>query len=262
MYAPLLIAGLLATAGGTGMQIAGNAQSQSALNAERATEARQQAGFQAKALGNVNASLAQSTAPVEQQQTSAGTANRVSMFNALQNAAVPVTGTPGQTPTKNTIVGGPTVGASRRAGASGTAWQNLAAKAQATEGGYSDWQNRQDVKNATTMGNLSAIGTQASDAASIYPIEQQVAMQKGQPLSGWGQLLSTLGSLSMMGAAVVGAPAAGAGGSVTPAAFHSAGIAADPGAGIYDFGAGINQAGFSPVPYTGWSALAGNTHFP
>jgi len=262
MYAPLLTVGLLATAVGTGMQIAGNARSKSALNAERATEARQQAGFQAKALGDVNASLAQSTAPVEQQQTAGGTANRLSMFNALQSAAAPVTGTPGQTPTKNTIVGGPTAGAAQRSGASGTAWQNLAAKSQAAEGGYSDWQNRQDVKNATTMGNLSAIGTQASDAASIYPIEQQVAMQKGQPLSGWGQLLSTLGSLSMMGAAVVGAPAAAGAGSVTPAAFHSAGIAADPGAGIYDFGAGINQAGFSPVPYTGWSAIAGNTHFP
>jgi len=223
MYAPLLIAGLLGTAAGTGMQIAGNAQSQSALNSERAAENRQQTGFQNKAQAEVNSSLAQSTAANEQKQTATGTADRISIYNALQDATAPATKTPGKTSSGNTIVGGPTAGASRRASGAGTAWSNLAAKSQATEGGYSDWENQQNVKNATTMGNLSVIGTQASNAASIYPLEQQVAMQKGQPLSGWGQLLSTLGSLSMMGASVVGAPAAGA-------------SAADTGAGMaYDW---------------------------
>ena len=207
MYAPLLIAGLAATMAGTGMQIAGNMQDKSALASERARETMQQSGFQSKALGDVNASLAQSTPAVAQAQTHGGAANRLTMYQSLKSAGAPLT-TPTPGGTGNKIVGGtPSSNAAAVAGGASNAWQNLAASAQAREGGQSDWQTQQGVKNALTMGKLGAIGTQASDAASIYPIEQQVAMQKGDPLNGWGSLLSTLGGLSMMGAAV-SAPAA------------------------------------------------------
>ena len=214
MYAPLLIAGLAATMAGTGMQIAGNMQDKSALAAERARESQQQAGFQSKALGDVNASLAQSTPAVEQAQSQGGAANRLSMYQGLKSAGAPLTA-PTDTATGNAIVGGsPSSQATAIAGGASNAWQNLAASAQAREGGQSDWQTQQGVKNAATMGKLGAIGSEASNAASIYPLEQQVAMQKGDPLNGWGSLLSTLGGLSMMGAAVM--PAA-AGAAATPA---------------------------------------------
>jgi hypothetical protein len=190
------------------MQIAGNALDKSALAATRAQEYQQQAGFRANAEGDVNASLDQSTPAAAQQQQQAGTANRLSMYQALKSAGAPLTA-PTETATGNSIVGGsPSSRAANVAGGASTAWQNLAASAQAREGGQSDWENQQAVKNAVTMGKLGTIGTQASDAASIYPVEQQVAMQRGDPLNGWGQLLSTLGGLSMMGAAVMPATAA------------------------------------------------------
>jgi hypothetical protein len=211
MYAPLLIAGLLASGAGTGMQIAGNQEAKSALNATRSQEQVQQAGFQKSAQSQVANSLAQSTAPVAQKQMETGANNRMSAFQALQAAGAPLTGQPTQSTTTNKVIGGtPTEQAAARSSNAGNAWSDLQARAQANEGGYGDWQTAQNVKNATTMGNLSAIGTQASDAASIYPLEQNVALQKGDSLGGWGQLLSALGSLSMMGAAVSAPPAAAA----------------------------------------------------
>jgi hypothetical protein len=241
MYAPLLIAGLAATMAGTGMQIAGNMQGKSALNAVRSQEAQQQAGFQSKALGDVNASLAQSTPAVQQAQTQGGAANRLSMYQGLKSAGAPLTA-PTETATTNTIVGGsPSARAGAVAGGASNAWQNLAASAQAQEGGQSDWQTQQGVKNALTMGKLGAIGTQASDAASIYPLEQQVALQKGDPLNGWGQLLSTLGSLSMLGAAV-SAPAAAVGDQAA-LANGTESIGTDP----------LGNPGIFP---SGWAALA------
>jgi len=255
MYAPLLIAGLAASLGGTGMQIAGNAKAQSALNATRAQEVQQQAGFQKTAQHTVNDSLAQSTMPVAKQQMASGTADRLTAFQALQAAGAPLTDQSGQPTTTNKVIGGtPTEQAAARAGTAGTAWSNLAANAQATEGGYGDWQTAQNVKNAKATGNLSAIGTQASDAASIYPIEQNVALQKGDQLSGWGQFLQTLGSLSMMGASIA-APAA-------PAAMTAAqGSSFMAGAGPVSAGyAAANpwstiaaQGANSPI--TGWASL-------
>jgi hypothetical protein len=257
MYAPLLIAGLAATMAGTGMQIAGNMQDKSALSAERARESQQQAGFQSKAQGDVNASLAQSTPAVQQQQSQAGAANRLSMYQGLKSAGAPLTA-PTDTPTSNTIIGGPSARAATVAGSAGGAWQDLAANAQAREGGRSDWQTQQGVKNAVTMGKLGAIGTEASDAASIYPIEQQVAMQKGDPLNGWGSLLSTLGGLSMMGAAVTapaaaastGLNAAGTGpGFITPTGAPATAVGISSGAKFYD-------------PLMGsWTQLAGGKFF-
>ena len=203
MYAPLLALGLAGSLAGTGMQIAGNARAQSSLASERAKEVAQQAGFQRNAQTQVNNSLAQSTEPVAQKQMATGAGDRISAFQALQAAGAPLTAQPGQPATSNKIIGGtPTEQAAARSGSAGNAWSDLQARAQATEGGYGDWETQQGVKNALTSGKLSTIGAESRNAASIYPIEQQVALQSGDQLSGWGQLLQTLGGLSMMGAAV------------------------------------------------------------
>ena len=209
-----MIGGSVAALIGMGLQIAGNEKSKEALASERGMEVRQQAEFQSRALGDVNASLAQSTPAVEQAQSQGGAANRLSMYQGLKSAGAPLTA-PTDTATGNAIVGGsPSSRATAIAGGASNAWQNLAASAQAREGGQSDWQTQQGVKNAATMGKLGAIGSEASNAASIYPLEQQVALQKGDQLNGWGQLLSTLGGLSMMGAGSIGS---GAGAAATPA---------------------------------------------
>jgi hypothetical protein len=183
-------------------------QDKSALASERAREQQQRSAFQSEAQGDVNQSLSQSTPAAAQQEQQAGAANRLSMYQGLKSAGAPLT-TPTKTATGNAIIGGsPSTQAATVAGGASNAWPTLAAGAQAREGGQSDWQTQQGVKNAVTMGKLGAIGTQASDAASIYPLEQQVALQKGDQLNGWGQLLSTLGGLSMMGAGSIGSGAA------------------------------------------------------
>lgn len=204
MYAPLLIGGLAATLAGTGMQIAGNQQSKSALSNARAQEVQQQQAFQQKAQAQVNQSLPQSTSQNEQGQINQGAAQRYNAFKQLQSAVSP-NSMPAAASSPTADANSPTAQAASRAASTGGAWSDLQAQAQGQMGGIGDMQNQQNIKNALTMGSLGEIGTAAADQASIYPLEQQVALQKGDPLNGWGSLLSSLGSLSMMAGATASA---------------------------------------------------------
>jgi hypothetical protein len=75
---------------------------------------------------------------------------------------------------------------------------NAAAMSQANLGGINDMENQQAIKNANVSGQLGEIGNAAANQASIYPLEQQVALQKGDPWNAWGSLLGSLGSLGML----------------------------------------------------------------
>ena len=201
MYAPLLIGGLAASLAGTGMQIAGNAQSQNALAKTRGAEAQQQQQFQQKAQAQVNQSLPQSTVGNEQAQINTGAGQRYDAYKALQTAVSPASAPAGASAASD--ANSPTAQAAARSSAAGNGWSDLQARAQGQMGGISDMENQQNIKNALTMGNLGETSAAAGDAASIYPLEQQVALQKGDQLNGWGSLLSSLGSLSMMAGATM-----------------------------------------------------------
>lgn len=250
MYAPLLALGLLGSVAGTGMQIAGNQEDQSALANARALEQKQQSVFQQKAAGLVNQSLPQSSEPVEQNQINQGGQNRYNAFKALQSSVVPLVAPNTAPATGNKVVtDSPTGAATARSNASGGAFSDLQARSQGQLGGIGDMQNEQNIKNSGVMGQLGEIGTAAGDQASIYPIEQQVALTQGDRLNGWGSLLSSLGSLAMLGGAV------GLGKTAATAASASASAS-----GIFSGGTAIaplGTLGSTFVPANGWSAISG-----
>ena len=198
-----------ASAAGTGLSIAGNEASQSAMNAARANEVNQQAALQKQSNAIFQNSLAQSTPQTAQQQMQQGQAARTNAWQGLQDATTPVasalpTTTSGSTTGSSTTGGGtstgaagtPTSGASARAASAGNSWNTLLANAAAREGSYGDWQNQQAIKNANAAQQLGVVNNFSQGDAALLPTELQVASQAGDSLSGWGNIVSSLGSLA------------------------------------------------------------------
>ncbi len=218
-----------ASAAGTGLSLAANAQEQSAINAARANEVNQQRALQNQANAIFQNSLAQSTPATAQQQLQQGAAARNSAFQDLQSAITPVASA---LPTANAGANAntPTAGAQQRATSAGDTWNSLLARANATEGSYGDWQNQQAIKNADTAQKLGVINNFSAGDASLLPTELQVASQAGDSLGGWGSILSSLGNL----AGYAGKFATPAMPAVSPAAAQSmANWATDPN-GLYN----------------------------
>src|SRR5271169_6672287 len=90
LAAALPFIALGATAAGTGLSIAGNEESQSAMNAARANEVNQQAALQKQSNAIFQNSLAQSTPQTAQQQMQQGQAARTNAWQTLQDATTPV----------------------------------------------------------------------------------------------------------------------------------------------------------------------------
>ncbi len=217
-----------ASAAGTGLSIAGNEASQSAMNAARANEVNQQAALQKQSNAIFANSLAQSTPKTAQQQMQQGQAARTNAWQGLQDATTPVasalptaTGsTAGSSPGGGTSTGSsatPIGGATRRAASAGNSWNTLLANAAAREGSYGDWQNQQAIKNANAAQQLGVVNNFSQGDAALLPTELQVASQAGDSLSGWGNIVSSLGSLAgyanksgIFGSATPAGPANGA----------------------------------------------------
>lgn len=190
-----------ATAVGTGLSIAGNEESQSAMNAARANEVAQQAALQKQSNAVFQNSLSQSTPQTAQRQMQQGTAARANAWQNLQNATTPIatalpTAADGATTTTSSGASSPTSSAAQRATTAGDTWNSLLANAAAKEGGYSDWENQQNIKNANAAQKLSVLNNFSQGDAALLPTELQVASQAGDGLSGWGSIVSSLGSLA------------------------------------------------------------------
>ena len=182
---PLAIAGAALSVVGTGLAMAGNAKAQSSMAKTRAQEAVRQAGLAHQNENLYDKSVKKSDLPAMQQQTDAGTAQRQSAWNDLQTSTQPIA-------SALPANGG---AAATRAGAAGNAWNKLTSRAQAKEGGYQDWQNQQDIKNADTAQKMSVNNNFSEADARLFPAELQVAGQAGAQLSGWGNIVSAVGSL-------------------------------------------------------------------
>ena len=180
---PLAALGLAAGAVGTGLSIAGNAQSQSAMNKVRADAAAKQAAIQQQANNITSASIAASGPQSAATDTAAGTANREAVYNQLKDATAPI------------AQANPTGGAgSARSAAAGNVWGNLVANNTAKAGSYQDWETNQNIKNVNAAQKLGILSNFSQGDASILPVEMQVASQAGDKLSGWGSIVSGLGS--------------------------------------------------------------------
>jgi hypothetical protein len=207
----LLVAGLAATVAGTGMGIAGNEEAQAAMSSVRTAERKRQDELQNEANSVFKKSLSTSGADMAKNKIAQGANQRQSVYNALKQVAEPIAGAPlPEDSNANPIVGDDaTAGAARRARARGGAWSALNSEAAAREGGYQDYEAEQALNNAEASRRLAVINNRARGWAGIMPTELEVASHKGDALSGWGQLVSALGSTAgMAGAVGVGSGAA------------------------------------------------------
>lgn len=188
----------IGTVAGTALSIAGNVKSQNAMNAARASETNQQAQLQKQSNAIFRNSLAQSTPNTAQQQMQAGQAARTNAWQNLQDATTPTASAlPATSGTATSGAGTSSTGAAgQRATSAGNTWNALNAKSAATEGSYGDWQNQQAIKNANAAQQLGVQNNFSQGDAALLPTELEVASHKGDALSGWGSIVSSLGSLA------------------------------------------------------------------
>lgn len=234
------------------MGIAGNAEAQNAMNAARTREVQQERQLQDTANSVFQNSIAKAGSDTAKNQANTGTNQRENAFSALSQVAQPIVGAPLPSESNpNQVVntegppeGGttsPTDQANALARARGNAWNTLTSNAAATEGGLRDWQTQQGIQNAEANRRLGVIGNEAQADAALLPVELQVASTKGDELSGWGSLVSALGSTASTAGAVgaFGAPTIGASTNLVGAPMTNLGPA----------------VGDSTVPADAWSTL-------
>jgi hypothetical protein len=187
---PLAAVSAIAAVVGTGLQMAGNAEAQSAQNDARAKAVAQQAELQKKAQAVAQQSIAKSTPQVAADQMAKGTAARQTAWQNLNTATQPIASAlPATTDAA-------TSGANKRATSSANAWNTLNAQAAAKEGGYGDWENQQAIKNNDVNQQLGTINNFSAGDAALLPTELQVASHAGDSLSTWGSVVGMLGSLA------------------------------------------------------------------
>lgn len=209
-------------AGGTTMQILGNREDQSAISAARAKELAQQKALQAQANTVFQNSADNNSATTSNATLATGAATRGSLGSALQSltnqGATPL---PATSPTSYTVTGtngNPMSDATTRAGAAGNAWGGVVNSARNKLGSYGDLETAQSINNANASNQLGVVSNKARGDANLLPLEVEVASHKGDALSGWGQIVSALGSVASMGAAAgIGAGSGAAVGGTLPA---------------------------------------------
>lgn len=206
VLAALPYVALAATAVGTGLDIAGNAESQAAENKTRSQENAQQQALQNKA-SQVTATNVQASSPANvNKELSAGAGNRENAWEGLNQittpvaSALPATGAPAS----------PTANAEKVSNSAGNTWNNLVSGNAAKMGSYSDLATEQGIQDQNTAEQLGEINNFSQGDAGLLPLEMDVASQRGGPLSGWGSIVSSLGNLVGL------ANAAGAFGQNTP----------------------------------------------
>lgn len=248
---PLAIAALGLGAAGTGLQVAGNMKAQSAMNNVRTQEAQRQAELQKQNSAIYSKSLAASTPQVAAQQMQAGQNARESAWNQLQKSTVPVASALPAT-------GGATGKASARTGAAANVWNNLTANANAKQGSYDDWNTQQAIKNANAAQNESIINNFSEGDARLMPTELAVAGQAGDKLSGWGSIVSTLGSLAGLAGATGAFGAAKTAASTAPTSIGGSAVNWANGDGIYNSIAagGLPNTGLSTAGMFGTSGMS------
>lgn len=235
VYPILLAAGAALSAAGTGMSIAGNEAAASKMREVRTAATAQQKRFQEQANKVFAGSLKTATATSARDTMKKGEGQRSAFYKLLERAS-----TPEAAPlpaTSSTSTNGVVDDTGARAQSSQTgrtnAWSNLQSDAQNRMGAYDDLNAQNAIANARATQDLSITSNKARGAANILPIELDVASHAGDSLSGWGQLVSALGSVAMLGSAAgIGAGAAAPSAATTSAAQSAAATGYAPGGAL------------------------------
>lgn len=188
-----------ATLAGTGLSIASQQKAKSAMSKVRSDYAQQQSDLQRRATPIYEKNRLASSPESVNAQLAKGAAERGALVDALQQSSQPIASALPATDDAN----------SRRTATAGNAWRNLVTGAGNELGSYGDWNTNQNVGNIDTNSKLGVINNEAQANARLFPTELGVASEKGDKLSGWGQLVSSLGTIAGMSAAVKAPATAG-----------------------------------------------------
>ena len=174
--------GSLALAGaGTGMQMTGNAEAQSAENDATNAELLRQKQYQDQGQSLFKQSLGQSGVETAQKQIATGAVGRQEAMT--KQAAIPLTTSQASSPvaTQSANVVTPKLAQS--------------GAAEAKLGGYSDWDLQQWIKNLRAQQNLAINSQFAQSSDRVLPYELQSASRAGDTMRSIGGALGGLGGL-------------------------------------------------------------------
>ncbi len=194
---------------GAALSIAGSA-AQSGASAHEAidmahafqTEQTRQNRYRTQALGNMNNLTGSSGYGAYQQDSTAGAANRMNLYNQLANTKMSLTPTSGTGDARD------------------VAAEQLAGSAQAKLGGYSDYNQAQNLRQLGNERQLGQIGDFAAGTASVFPYRMYEAQHGWDWLTALGQGLGAIGGAFGGGSGSStnfggGGPAAGTGGNLS-----------------------------------------------
>ena len=197
-----LIAGLAVSALGTGLGVAGSAESNKAANNAANQELALQQQYAKQGQKAFGQSFAQSTPQAVQKQIGQGEQHALADYAAANQNKVPALSLSTGNPQADSAEGAQV---QQKIGQ-----QNQAA---ASLQGYSSSQLAQYIKDLQAQTQLGQIGTFARNQNQyVYPLQLQQAGQSGSTLSGIGSLLSSLGGLGSIYGAVNPTLASGASG--------------------------------------------------
>ena len=188
---PVLAAGAALAAAGTGLSIAANEASQSAINDARHKEALAQQDYQRRASNVFQNALPQNSTDAANADIAKGAVARQNVFEQLKNLANNQSG-----PSLNQNSGNAVAQAAERVGAAGDVGSENTAQAQSRLGGYGDWGTALGVLNSGVNSQLGVINNEARANANLLPLQIEAASHKGDALGMWGKIVSGLGSVS------------------------------------------------------------------
>lgn len=184
---PLALA-IGATVAGSALSIAGQQKAKSAMKSVRSEYAQQQSDLQRRAIPIYEKNRLASSPESVNAQLAKGAAERGALVDALQQSSQPIASALPATDDAN----------SRRTATAGNAWRNLVTGAGNELGSYGDWNTNQNIGNIDTNSKLGVINNEAQANARLLPTELGVASEKGDKLSSWGSLISSLGTIAGM----------------------------------------------------------------
>ena len=198
----LAIVGIAASAAGTGMQIAGNEKAKRAIEERKGKYNAKQAALEKKNAELANNAIAGSGADVARKEMEAGRTGRNKIWESINQQAQPVA------QALPAVSGG---ASEARGRAAGNAWSRLNTNAASTVGSMADWQTQQAIENADTAREIGMNNNFAQGNTRLLPTQLEVASQAGDRLSGWGQIVKSLGGIASMAGGAMGGAGGAAG---------------------------------------------------
>lgn len=180
----LALAGLAASAAGTGVSMSAQAAARDEANRKTQQELQRQRGFQQQGKQQFAASLGKSGSDVAQKQIDTGTQQHLAEYQKAQALPTAIS--------QPTQLDQPSQNLHQQAE---SAYVGQQGQARAQLGGYSEWDLQQWIKNLRAQQQLGQVQNFARGSQNVLPYELEQAQHSQDTMQGIGTGLSALGAL-------------------------------------------------------------------